>query len=124
MTPDCPLALYPILRRLWGRDTASKWQPQNPALGRCSVTALLVHELFGGTILKTDVNGAWHYYNRVGSRRYDLTMGQFEVPVAYDDLPSSREEALEDTSVRQYGILKERVTAELASREAISTTAS
>ena len=114
MTPDCPLALYPMLRRLWGRDTGSKWQPQNPALSQCSVTALLVHDLFGGSILRTDVNGAWHYYNQVGSRRYDLTMGQFDLPIPYDDLPSSREEALEDTSVRQYSVLKERVTAELA----------
>ena len=55
---------YQQLRRSWSIETSSGWQPGNPASGQCGVTALVVHDKLGGEILKTDVNGAWHFYNR------------------------------------------------------------
>ena len=59
------------------------------------MTALVVHDRFGGEILKTDVNGAWHFYNRIDGKRVDFTgMSQFDSPIGYDDVPSSRDEAL------------------------------
>jgi len=39
-----------------------------------------------------------------------LTDTQFEQSIEYQDLPSSRSEALEDTSAEKYGILKRRFT--------------
>jgi hypothetical protein len=98
------------LRPAWSTETSSKWRPDNPACGQCSVTALVVQDLLGGDILKTSVEGQWHFYNRVAGERLDLTEGQFEVSLEYQDLPSNRSEALEDTSMRQYEILKRRVT--------------
>ena len=82
-----------------------------PASGQCGVTALVVHDKFGGEILKTDVNGAWHFYNRIDGKRVDFTMGQFDSPIGYDDVPSNRDEALGDCSRQQYELLKGRVTA-------------
>ena len=70
---------------------------------------LLCKDVLGGEILKTDVEGYWHLYNQNDGRRWDLTMSQFEPPIAYDDLPSTREEALSDTSPEQYRLLSQRV---------------
>jgi hypothetical protein len=93
------------LRSAWSRATSSKWTPANPACGQCSVTALVFQERFGGEILKTYVEGAAHFYNRVDGQRVDLTASQFAALPVYMDLPSSREEALADTTPRQYARL-------------------
>jgi len=101
--------LYQRLRRAWSVETGRHWRADNPASGQCGVTALVVHDQVGGNILKTDVNGAWHFYNQVDGRRVDFTMSQFETPIAYDDIPSNRTEALSDTSPEQYRLLCRRV---------------
>ena len=101
--------LYTRLRHSWSAETGRHWRADNPASGQCSVTALVVHNKLGGEILKADVNGAWHFYNRIDSKRVDFTMSQFESPISYDDLPSNRTEALSDCSQTQYELLRERV---------------
>jgi hypothetical protein len=104
-----PAELYDALRHSWSVETGGKWLPSSPARGQCSVTALVVQDALGGDILKTDVDGAWHFYNRVHGRRWDFTMSQFETPIGYDDLPSDRDEALSDTSWGEYLLLHSRV---------------
>ena len=99
---------YQQLCRSWSIETSRGWTRDNPASGQCGVTALVVHDKFGGEILKTDVNGAWHFYNRIDGRRVDFTMGQFDSPIGYDDVPSNRDEALGDCSRQQYELLKGR----------------
>ena len=106
---DAPVELYRRLARAWSSETGSKWRHDNPACGQCSVTALVVQDMLGGEILKTNVGGAWHFYNRIEGRRWDLTVSQFSTPIGYDDLPSSRHEALADTSKQKYAILVERL---------------
>ena len=100
---------YQQLRRSWSIETSSQWRHDNPASGQCSVTALVVHDKLGGEILKTDVNGDWHFYNRIDGARVDFTLAQFDSPIGYDDVPSSRDEALGDCSKQQYELLKSRV---------------
>jgi hypothetical protein len=111
MTAGCPslIDLYDRLRAAWSAATGGKWRPDNPAAGQCSVTALVVQDELGGEILKTDVNGAWHFYNRIDGRRIDFTMSQFDSPIGYDDLPSNRQEAFGDTSAAQYELLLGRI---------------
>ena len=108
MTSGCPslIDFYGRLRAAWSTETSGKWRSDNPAAGQCSVTALVAQDELGGEILKTDVGGAWHFYNRIDGRRVDFTMGQFDSPIGYDDLPSNRQEAFDDTSVRQYELLR------------------
>lgn len=76
----------------WSPQTAIQWRPDNPALGQCSVTALLINELFGGRILKTRHRESVHYYNEIDGRRYDFTSSQFTSPIEYDDELSARAE--------------------------------
>ena len=103
-------ALLAKLQSAWSTETGSKWRPDNPACGQCSVTALVAQDLLGGDIIKTAVEGQWHFYNRVEGQRLDLTESQFSRPLEYQDLPSSRSEAFEDTSPGQYELLKRRIT--------------
>ena len=104
-----PVELYRRLMQAWSSETGAKWRSDNPACGQCSVTALVAQDLLGGEILKTNVAGAWHFYNRIDGRRWDLTVSQFATPIGYDDLPSSRQEALADTSKQKYVMLVERL---------------
>lgn len=73
-----------LLRKgVWCRETAAPsvqeaWSEQNPALGQCAVTALLLQDLIGGTLMRTVVEGhGSHYYVRVHHGPYDLTKDQF-----------------------------------------------
>lgn len=104
-----PQDLQGVLYKAWSIKSSSKWTPENPALGQCGVTALVVNDLLGGDILKTQSSGGIHFYNRISGRRYDFTKSQFIVPIIYEDLPSSREEAFSDTNAEQYNYLKSSV---------------
>lgn len=112
MTVDATedIELREKLLSAWSIETGGKWRSDTPACGQCSVTALVAQDLLGGEILKTQVEGHWHFYNCIGGRRLDLTESQFGQPLDYQDVPSNRSEALEDTSVAQYELLKGRVT--------------
>lgn len=81
------------LRKAWSASTSSTWTPNNPAAGQCNVTSLLIHELFGGDLLKTPLPAGDHFYNRIGGRRYDFTASQFDQPIAYMDLRTDRTDA-------------------------------
>lgn len=88
-----PDAVHRTLRKAWSLSTASQWTASNPAAGQCNVTSLLIHELFGGDLLKTPLPAGDHFYNRIDGKRYDFTASQFDQPIAYVDLPASRAEA-------------------------------
>ena len=90
----------------WSIETSGNWLPDNPARGQCNVTALLIHDLFGGEILKTPLPEGDHFYNRIGGERIDLTASQFDAPVNYLDVVSSRDEALAGTSIARYQTLR------------------
>jgi hypothetical protein len=104
-----PQDLLPVLRASWSRETSGQWLPENPARGQCNVTALVVNDLMGGEILKTEAPGGWHFYNRVGDVRYDFTESQFDRPIHDADLASERREALAGTAPERYAALKARV---------------
>ena len=101
--------LYARFRQSWSVETGRHWKADNPAAGQCGATALVVNDKLGGCILKTNVNGAWHFYNLINDKRIDFTMSQFSSPISYDDISSSREEALLDCSQEQYELLRSRV---------------
>ena len=94
------------LLQSWSLATSSGWLAENPARGQCNVTSLLLNDLFGAEILKTPLPDGDHFYNRIGGERLDLTDGQFEAPIAYLDLASSREEALSGTSLAKFEVLR------------------
>lgn len=74
-TPD---ALFERLKIAWSKESSDSWSAENPAKGQCSVTSLVVHDLFGGDILKTKTRGGTHFYNSINGVRWDLTISQFD----------------------------------------------
>lgn len=101
------------LEAAWSRESSTLWTPASPAAGQCGVSALVAHDHLGGEILKTRWRDIWHFYNRIDGARIDFTESQFDAPIAYDDLPATREEAFADTNAAQYGYLSAAVAARL-----------
>jgi hypothetical protein len=91
-----PIELHRALRKKgWSAaSVATDFDPTRPAKNQCSVTALAVQTIFGGDIVKTPTTGGTHFYNRVDGIYWDLTIEQFDAPIPFANLPSSREEAL------------------------------
>ncbi|WP_422376352.1 YunG family protein [Roseibium sp.] len=97
------------LEASWSLKSSTLWSEDVPAAGQCGVTALVANDVLGADILKTRYGLIWHFYNRIDGRRHDFTANQFERPVAYDDLPATREEAFADTNAEQYDYLRSTV---------------
>ena len=85
--------LYNILCECWCKETAypscqAEWVPNDPSYGQCAITAMLVYDIFGGTIHRIRVNGGGtHYFNKINGQYLDLTIEQFDlynIPVNYE----------------------------------------
>jgi hypothetical protein len=113
------------IRASWTVETcdptdASQWSQANPSRGQCAVTALVLHDLFGGQLLEAEVHfrdgsrQGYHYWNRLAGVDVDLTREQFtrhevlQEPHVIDRLPEFPWRAQE-----QYLIFRERVQAAL-----------
>lgn len=106
------------LDQTWSLETAVQWSVENPANGQCNVTAAVIHDLFGGEILRTRYPDFWHYYNRIDGQRMDLSDSQFtrpgarfQAPDPYDDAPCTRDDAMEGIPQREYDALRSALTA-------------
>ncbi|MFG3496806.1 hypothetical protein [Streptomyces sp. NPDC047886] len=88
MTPLLLTDIERAVRRSWGADTCTPefrphWKPDNPARDQCGVTALVLHDLLGGELIRGEVrvNGEltdYHWWNRLRmSIEVDLTREQF-----------------------------------------------
>ncbi|MFD7069826.1 hypothetical protein ACFV97_21640 [Streptomyces sp. NPDC059913] len=122
-------ALERAIRDSWGADTTTPahrphWTPDNPARDQCGVTALVVHDLLGGDLVRGEVHVDgervdYHWWNRLGMGvEVDLTREQFapeevvvggEVVVRPAEIVRLREE---------YELLRDRVAAALRSADA------
>lgn len=122
LTPrDC----YDILSDVWCAETCAPrmradWSPANKTLGQCSITAFLMQEIFGGEVRGVPLeDGNFHCFNAVGECVFDLTSGQFDKELNYEDCPVQLREvhfAKEEKRLR-YELLKSRFFARLRARE-------
>ena len=121
--------LEQAVREAWSLDTAEEgdgWTPENPGRGQCDVTALVVHDLLGGEVLRADVylDGErieGHMWNRlVSGVDVDLTRDQFRRgEVIGEPTVARRTPAIADPAHPRYHryeaylVLSERVRARL-----------
>ncbi|ARQ69401.1 YunG family protein [Streptomyces marincola] len=90
MAPWTLTDIAAALRTGWAADTCSPddllrapWSPDNPAWGHCDITALVVHDIFGGDLIVGEVrlDGSpcgYHWWNRLPNGvEIDLTREQF-----------------------------------------------
>lgn len=85
--------LYNMLRKAWCKETAypscqAEWVSSDPSYGQCAITAMLVYDMFGGSIHRIRVNGGvTHYFNKINGHYIDLTIEQFDlydIPVSFE----------------------------------------
>ncbi|UCM89519.1 YunG family protein [Streptomyces marincola] len=90
MAPWTLTDIAAALRTGWAADTCSPddllrapWSPDNPAWGHCDITALVVHDIFGGDLIVGEVHldgnpCGYHWWNRLPNGvEIDLTREQF-----------------------------------------------
>lgn len=116
--------LYSILRKAWCKDTAypscqAEWVESDPSYGQCAITAMLVYDMFGGSIHRIRVDGGGtHYFNKIDGHYIDLTVEQFDlynIPVSYEpneEMPRQYCGKNADTT-KCYKLLIERISAVL-----------
>jgi len=83
------------LKNIWMSDSHPGWTHSKPADGQSSIVSLLIHDIFGGEILKTHKKIGWHFYNRVDGQRIDFLkseMSRLSVNYSFKDIPSTPEE--------------------------------
>lgn len=112
---DSPEKFLPLFGVIWSRETSSDgegWQETNKAWGQCAITALLIQDLFGGTLRRCkailpDGRSISHYFNLVDGRVVDLTQQQFPAGTTFTaDEERSREYVLSfPETVMRYGRL-------------------
>jgi len=113
--------LEQAIRTSWARDTSEDpeaWTEENPALGNCAVTALVVRDYLGGEIVASGVvrDGVRvdrHAFNRLASGLVvDLSRDQFRAGEQFE-APGLVESFLSPTTFERYEILAARVRAKL-----------
>lgn len=66
-----------------------------PAIYQDSLISQLIHDIFGGEILKTRWKRGWHFYNRVDGLRVDFTKSETSKSSKakkFEDIPATPEE--------------------------------
>jgi hypothetical protein len=94
-----------LLPSAWRGDTSllpAEWSADNPAVGQCAVTALVVQDLFGGELRRGIADSETHYWNLLpDGRELDLTASQFETrPEFVETALRSREYVLSFEATR------------------------
>ena len=101
--------LKQLLIQSWNLETCApglrnEWNEENPSLGQCAITALIVNDFFGGKIMRCMASSGSHYYNIIDDELVDLTVEQFlgEIPQYENGEERTREYLLsnEDTKNR------------------------
>lgn len=112
--------LFEILLNVWDDKTVSPGclpvynNENDPSKGQCTITAMLVQDIFGGTIRRIHVGMGTHSLNEINGELYDLASDQFKVmniPLNYEENEiADREKLNEDDNVyKRYLLLREKV---------------
>jgi len=121
--------LQEALQKSWCKETAydaGDWSKENPAIGQCAVTALIVNDYFGGEIVwaeavQPDGRKISHYFNLIDGKEVDITRTQFPegtiIPqgaAKTKEFKTTREFMLSnDNTKKRYEVLKELVSKRL-----------
>jgi len=69
--------------------------PGERAENQDSLISLLIHDVFGGEILKTHHKFGWHFYNRIDGKRIDFArskMARLVEDNKFEDIPATPDE--------------------------------
>ena len=106
--------LKQLLIQTWTLETCApglknEWNKQNPSLGQCAITSLIINDFFGGKIMRCMTSSGSHYYNLINGELFDLTVEQFlgDIPQYEEGEERTRQYLLsnEDTKKRYEKLL-------------------
>jgi hypothetical protein len=83
------------LKQTWELEDSQRKPIISPPKGQDKEVSLLIHDIFGGEILKTSRKKGWHFYNRINGERIDFSDTETEKRSKnnhFDDIPSTPEE--------------------------------
>ena len=83
------------LRRSWAAENGTYLKSESHPDEEDCVTSQVIHDVFGGEILKTPRRKGWHFYNRIDGERVNFTLSENENSSSddcFDDIPSTPEE--------------------------------
>jgi hypothetical protein len=101
------MVVQEALSRSQAIDDLPGLKPREKINGQDTVISLLIHDIFGGEILKTHIKKGWHFYNRIDGERVDFSKSKTENPVLekdLDDLPVTPEETCKYFEREDYSI--------------------
>lgn len=93
------------LKHIEAHDVKTGWSPDGHADDQDTIISLLIHDTFGGEILKTPKRRGWHFYNRINGERIDLVRSELKKSSeenSFEDLPSTPEETLDYVAQEDY----------------------
>jgi hypothetical protein len=121
--------LEDAVRGSWSKETcypgcANEWNEANPAFGQCAVTALVVQDYLGGTLLYCQHQH--HYWNStVRGEEVDFTREQFPpgTVVCLDEIKPRKHVLESDSAIKaltpqRYSLLKQKVEKKLYDSQA------
>ena len=89
------IIVYEALKRSELPESNRRLTPPQHTSGQDSLISLMIHNIFGGEILKTHMKKSWHFYNRIDGERVDFTeseMDKFTKENGFEDIPSAPDE--------------------------------
>ena len=92
------MIVYEALKRSLTPGSKRKLTPGNQTKGQDRLISLMIHDIFGGEILKTHRKEDWHYYNMIDGERVDFAASEPKKPLKdtrFDDIPSTPDETNE-----------------------------
>jgi hypothetical protein len=97
--------VYETLKQCMALDSNRGLKPDNQREGQDTLISLVIHDIFGGEILKTHARKNWHFYNRIEGERVDFTDSEAQKPaekLSFEDIPSTPDETYDYVDQADY----------------------
>jgi len=101
------MVVQEALKSSLSQDNAPGTKIIKPATSQDRFISLLIHDIFGGEILKTQIRRRWHFYNRIDGERIDFTRSNrsnYAVDQSFEDIPSTPAETCNIVEQVDYSI--------------------
>jgi len=99
------IVVHKALKRCLVPDSGNRIMHHKLVTGQDTLISLLIHDIFGGEILKTHTDKVWHFYNRINGERFDFTGSETHKSVetkGFEDIPSTPDETYDYVDQADY----------------------
>ena len=100
--------LKEVMKSTLALDTGKRRSHKKPAAYEDRVISMLIHDIFGGEILKTHLRNEWHFYNRINGERIDLSgepKRKSDNDIKFEDIPATPDETFDYFDKNDYSTL-------------------